>query len=61
MGLVFLFFCFGVGFGCGLGFFGFFSGVVKMEEERRRWGGEGRLGMEGLGEGWVELGGGGEV
>ncbi|TQD82057.1 hypothetical protein C1H46_032407 [Malus baccata] len=27
-----------------------------MEEERRRWGGEGRLGMEG----WVRLGGGGE-
>ena len=25
---------------CGLGFFGFFSGVVKMEEERRWWGGE---------------------
>ncbi|RXI07743.1 hypothetical protein DVH24_009774 [Malus domestica] len=45
---------------CGLGCFGFFSGVVKMEEERRRWGGEGRLGMKGLGEGWVGLGGGSE-
>ncbi|RXH78558.1 hypothetical protein DVH24_002076 [Malus domestica] len=33
---------------------------VKMGEERRRWGGEGRLGMEVLGEGWVGLEGGGE-
>ena len=49
-------------YGCGLDFFGFFTRVVKMEEDRWRWGGEGRLGMEGLkeGYGWIGLGGGGE-
>ena len=66
LGLVFFFFIlfyfilfFGMRSGCRISFFGFFNGVVKMEEEKRQWGGEGRLGMEGLGEGWVGLRGGG--